>query len=92
MIRKVVGESMLPTLAPGRIIVARRGYKKIRVGDIVLIAHDGLEKIKRVELRADGRIYVTGDNSAASTDSRSFGWLSESAVLGRLVWPRNRNR
>lgn len=84
---------MLPTLVPGSIIVATKVYKNIRVGDVVVIDHDGLEKLKRVELITDdGQVYVTGDNPNASTDSRSFGWLHESAVLGRLVWPRNSRR
>lgn len=79
---------MLPTLVPGQIIIVTR-YKKIRVGDVVMIAQGGLEKIKRVELLADGHVYVVGDNLSMSTDSRSFGWLHKSAILGRLVWPRD---
>ena len=60
------------------------------VGDIVMISHDGLEKIKRIARQEHGRIYVLGDNPAASTDSRSFGWIGEEQVLGVLHWPKAR--
>jgi len=87
LVRRVVGGSMLPTLWPGRIVFGW-GPAKPRVGDMVILSHDGLEKIKRVH-RIDGqRLYIVGDNSQASTDSRHFGWIHESQVLARVVWPR----
>lgn len=87
LVRRVVGGSMLPALWPGRIVFGW-GPAKPRVGDMVILSHDGLEKIKRVH-RIDGqRLYIMGDNSQASTDSRHFGWIHESQVLARVVWPR----
>jgi len=40
-------------------------------------------------------LYVLGDNRAESDDSRTFGAISESAVIGRaalIVWPPGRAR
>jgi len=89
LIRRVSGKSMTPALRPGRLILARRNIgKHLKVGDIVIIRHDGLEKIKRIALLRDDEIYVLGDNSQASTDSRHFGWLPLSAVYALVVWPR----
>ena len=91
LVRRVSGKSMAPTLKPGRIVIGQRGYdatRRLKVGDIIIIKHDGLEKIKRVALLRDNEVYVLGDNSAASTDSRHFGWLPLSAVYALVVWPR----
>lgn len=81
---------MLPTLRPGQVVVFTRG-RKPTVGDIVMISHDGLEKIKRIARQEHGRVYVLGDNPAASTDSRTFGWIGEEHIAGVLQWPRPRS-
>jgi nickel-type superoxide dismutase maturation protease len=86
-VRRVAGESMVPTLMPGRIVLVR-SFRTLRVGEVVIVHHDGLEKIKRITMLEDGLVFVTGDNPEQSTDSRSFGWLSEELVIGKLLWPR----
>lgn len=87
MVRRVVGGSMLPSLWPGRVVLGWRPGK-LRRGDVIILSHDGLEKVKRVSIVDGKRLYVTGDNADASTDSRHFGWVHESQVLARIVWPR----
>jgi nickel-type superoxide dismutase maturation protease len=86
-VRRVAGESMVPTLTPGRIVLVR-SFRTLRVGEVVIVRHDGLEKIKRITMLEDGLVFVTGDNPEQSTDSRSFGWLPEELVVGKLLWPR----
>jgi nickel-type superoxide dismutase maturation protease len=86
-VRRVAGESMVPTLTPGRIVFVRP-FRTLRVGEVVIVRHDGLEKIKRITMLEDGLVFVTGDNPEQSTDSRSFGWLPEELVVGKLLWPR----
>lgn len=88
IIRQVAGDSMLPALRPGFIVLASGRFKVLSVGDIVVIRHGGLEKIKRIAGIKDGRLYLRGDNEAHSTDSRSFGWLHESVVLAKVIWPK----
>ncbi len=87
VLRRIVGGSMLPHLVPGKIVLGVRS-NHLRMGDVVILAHDGLEKIKRID-RIDGdQVYVLGDNAEASTDSRQFGCINRSQVLARVVWPR----
>ena len=74
---------MLPALRPGTVVFVVRPYRLQR-GDIVVVAHDGLEKIKRVADIQDGKVFVQGDNPSASTDSRHFGWLPTRLVIAKL--------
>jgi len=78
---------MLPTLKPRQIIVAVSQHG-VRPGDVVLFRHQGMEKIKRVTEIVDGRLFVAGDNSQESTDSRSFGWLEPDTFIAKVFWPR----
>lgn len=90
LIRRVVGESMAPTLRPAQIIVASGAVRRLRPGQVVVVRHGGLEKIKRLARvdQAGGQVFVTGDNREQSTDSRHFGWLPRRAVLAVVIWPR----
>ncbi len=87
LVRRVAGNSMTPTLVPGRIIVGIRFGRPARPGDVVLLFHSGLEKIKRVADVNSSQIFVCGDNPSESTDSRDFGWISRQTIIGRVVWP-----
>lgn len=86
LIRRVVGNSMLPTLRPNKIIFAWRS-KDIKPGDVVVLRHDGLEKIKRVKYVSSNDVYVVGDNPAESKDSRTIGSIDRNNVLAKVVWP-----
>lgn len=88
MLRQVKGVSMLPALRNNSMVWATALYRSVKAGDVVIIRHGGLEKIKRVEAVVDGQLFVLGDNSAASTDSRSFGWLPLERVQAKVIWPR----
>jgi phage repressor protein C with HTH and peptisase S24 domain len=83
-IRRVVGESMAPTLREGDIVFAVR--KKPRVGDIVIVNIEGREIIKRVKrVNPPALFYLVGDNPAESTDSRVFGSVSVSSLFGVVI-------
>jgi len=87
-VRRVVGESMLPTLPPGKLVVAIGWHGPLQKEDVVIIRHRGLEKIKRIHSIANQRLFVLGDNPFRSTDSHAFGWLDSNAVVGKVIWPR----
>ena len=89
LFRQVVGSSMSPTLRAGQIVVATGRFGYVHPGDIVIVAHHGLEKIKRVvDVDPNKGVYVLGDNMANSTDSRSFGWLDHDEIIAKVIFPR----
>jgi len=87
--RRVIGEGMYPTLEKGQWVFIRP-TEKINVDDIVMFTHSGAEKVKRVIGIEGDFIYVLGDNPRYSTDSRHYGYIKRHAIVGRVVWPRQR--
>lgn len=92
LLRRIHGQSMHPTLRSGKIIFALKVFKRLNPGDLVIVRHNGVEKIKRVKLVTDSKLYIVGDNESASTDSRQFGWLDRSVVLAKVITWNNANR
>ena len=85
----VVGQSMLPTLSPGDRLLVRRS-RRIHEGDIVAFAdpqEPSRTLVKRVSSIDGANFVVLGDNRGASRDSRAFGEVAMSQVIGR-VWYR----
>ncbi len=86
----VSGDSMLPTLKNGdsvRVDMKAYATHQPQVDDIVLVRHPFVKDmcmVKRITVIKDGRYVVRGDNPRASTDSRSFGSLALSQILGRI--------
>ncbi len=82
---RVVGDSMLPTLAKGEFVLVD-GTRTPAVGQLALARHPDdadLLVVKRVgAITADGRFEVRSDNPAAGTDSRTWGPLDPSAIVG----------
>ena len=77
---------MLPTLKAGQLVIGRV-TRELQAGDVVIVSHDGIEKIKRIEQQQGDLIYLLGDNAVASKDSRSFGWLPAKDIIAKVVWP-----
>ena len=84
----IEGESMWPTLDEGNTVLVKR-TRTFREGDIVLAKHpykSSVKIVKRVaEILPDGALILKGDNPVESTDSRSFGSILKSDVVGRVV-------
>ena len=79
---------MEPNLRSGVLVLGRCFLLNPKVGHVVIIQHDGLEKIKRISKQKDSKVFVVGDNMAKSSDSHSFGWLNQEAVIAKVIWPR----
>ncbi len=88
----VSGDSMSPLYSDGDILIVdiyAYNEKYPSVDDIIVFKHpyimDFLMVKKIAEIRDDGRLFVIGVNPAYSTDSRSFGTISQEAVLGKVI-------
>jgi SOS-response transcriptional repressor LexA len=83
---------MVPALRDGDQVLVRMGASS-RPGDVVVVSlPDRPLSVKRlVRRQPDGNVWVEGDNSFGSTDSRELGALPESLLVGVVVcrlWPR----
>jgi nickel-type superoxide dismutase maturation protease len=99
---KVEGRSMAPAFLPGDCLVVVKpasrwladlfgGTTGVKPGEVVAVRdprHPGRVLVKRVSsVDSDsGTLEVLGDASEASTDSRTFGPVPMSSVLGRAVY------
>lgn len=87
-IRRVVGDSMLPTLVPNQVVVGIRRFGKVIPGKIYICSIDELEVIKRVGyLSKDNQAYLLGDNTRSSRDSRQYGLVAIDKLIFRVLWP-----
>jgi nickel-type superoxide dismutase maturation protease len=77
---------MQPTLQPGSIVLVWRWGKHFAVGDIVAFRHHNSILIKRISSVAENGYEVRGDNTADSLDSRGFGTVEKSQLLGKIIW------
>src|SRR3954470_20499356 len=85
---EVSGDSMRPTLLPGDRLLVRRTRRPLP-GQVVALAdprQPDRTLVKRVVDITDDGIVVAGDNLAASTDSRHFGPVPWSAMIGVAVY------
>lgn len=81
-VRRVAGRSMEPYLTAGQVIVSTTTSPS--VGDVAIVQRGAREVIKRVVRIRGDQYWLEGDNPAHSTDSRDFGWIDKSAILGTM--------
>jgi len=90
----VSGESMSPTFNDGDWLLFRpidaRNTKHLPslVGKVIVIereSYPGIHLIKRVTKIVDQGLWVEGDNQAASTDSRQWGVITSTELVGVVL-------
>jgi len=89
---RVTGRSMLPLLQPGDLLFVDMHAYRARTpqpDDLVVALHPHQPKrkiIKRVTaVMSDGRYFLSSDNALEGSDSRSFGSLPITHILGRVT-------
>lgn len=86
-LRRVVGQSMLPTLRPGQIcLFVKTG--RYDHGDIVLAKAEGRPVVKRVHI-VGNETHLKGDNHQASTNYVITHRHRKNKIKAKLVWPRS---
>lgn len=85
-VRRIVGDSMLPSLKKNQLVIAT-GLRKTKKGGVVVAEVNGIEVIKRITDFKHGSVWLEGDNQEASTDSRRYGWIDRGAVRGVVIYP-----
>lgn len=74
---------MYPVLRDGEIIIAWR--VTLRPGQIVLARQGEREIVKRIKRLGARHAYLVGDNASESQDSRHYGKVARSAILGVVM-------
>ena len=89
---RVTGQSMQPLLEPGEeILINPYAYRRSlpEINDVVVVIHPhkpNLEIVKRVvAIKQDNTYFLEGDNLLYSTDSRTFGTVALSLILGKAT-------
>lgn len=85
---KVRDESMEPTLHSGDYVFVNKWHRKLNVGEIIVLRHplEGIYIVKRIKSIDNNAIYVVGDNLNQSEDSRKFGSVDKSRLLGKVMF------
>lgn len=76
---------MYPALKSGQYIVCSTGHP-LETGMIIVARKDDKEIIKRLIRSQHNQIWLEGDNALQSTDSRQFGWIDKSDILGVMKY------
>jgi len=80
---RVSGNSMEPNFHNGQWLVINR-IGKPKIGDVVVFKYGNADLLKRIIRPEEEGWWVEGDNKEFSTDSRSFGPVPKSAIIGKL--------
>lgn len=89
ILRKITGESMVPALKSGQLVLGLRIIRNLKEGMVVIVSHSGTEKVKRIHsIHRNGQIELRGDNVALSTDSRQFGLVHKGQIVARVIGVR----
>jgi phage repressor protein C with HTH and peptisase S24 domain len=87
----VRGESMVPTLAPGDVILVERNHGATVSDGVYVIRMGEALLVKRVQLLPEGALMVTSDNPAYQPFRVSLREpQADFAIVGRVVWAGRR--
>lgn len=80
---------MFPTIKPDQGVLSfdwAYFFSSPKIGDIVVIKHNGKEMVKRIQKTDGRRFFVIGDNEKDSLDSRKLGPIKKEQIIGKVIW------
>lgn len=81
----VEGLSMVPAYAPGERVIVKYGAT-YEIGDVVLVDFKDRIDIKRVKSITGEQVFIEGDNTAVSVDSRQYGPVKNTRVIAKVIY------
>jgi phage repressor protein C with HTH and peptisase S24 domain len=81
-----VGESMLPTIREGDLLLVDTGDDECSEYGIYVLEVRGQRLVKRVQRKLDGTLVLISDNEAYQPDTVPPELLPQVKVIGRVVW------
>ncbi|TNE33607.1 S26 family signal peptidase [bacterium] len=94
-IKIVASESMEPTIKKGELVFVSKlaynifgiEYNSPKPKQIIAFNREGELLIKRIShINSYGELYVLGDNTNNSEDSRVFGYIKPKQVTGKIIF------
>lgn len=76
---------MVPAYAPGERVIVKYGAS-YEVGDVVLVDFKDRIDIKRVKQISGDQVFIEGDNTAVSVDSRQYGAVKNTRVIAKVIY------
>ena len=88
---RVSGHSMEPLFKAGQtLLVSSLPYffNEPKVGDVIVIKdpRDGKALLKRITKKEKNKFFIAGDNPQSSTDSRTFGPITNDLIGGKVLY------
>ena len=81
----VEGLSMVPAYAPGDRVVVKYDAS-YEIGDVVLVDFKNRIDIKRVKSISGDQVFIEGDNTAVSVDSRQYGPVKKTRIIAKVIY------
>ena len=86
---RIYGHSMSPFLKDGDLIIISYIpflFKKPKINEVIAISYNRKIIIKRIKQIQENKYFLEGDNKKDSFDSRNFGSIKKSDILGKIIY------
>jgi phage repressor protein C with HTH and peptisase S24 domain len=80
------GDSMLPTIADGQILLVDRSVRRVREDAIYVVSDDGDIRIKRIQRGLGGGLILKSDNPAYEAEQVTSDQAEKLKIEGRVFW------
>ena len=80
---------MYPTFHHGQKVIVKKKwfFTSYKISDVIVFknSQNSLLHMKRIEKIHGKKLFLVGDNTKESTDSRTFGWIEKKQTIGKVI-------